>query len=74
LTERSGRQQLGAPGADAERWQTGRDLLFPALKRGCACRKSNPDILVVQSTQDWATKNVPGAIDGARDRSIFLQG
>jgi hypothetical protein len=41
---------------------------------GCACRKSNPDILVVQSTQDWATKNVPGAIDGARDRSIFLQG
>jgi hypothetical protein len=40
----------------------------------CACRKLNPAILVMQSAQDWATKNVPGAIDGARDRSIFLQG
>jgi hypothetical protein len=28
----------------------------------------------MQSAQDWATKNVPGAIDGARDRRIFLQG
>ena len=34
----------------------------------------NPAILVMQSAQDWATKNVPGAIDGARDRRIFLQG
>ena len=41
---------------------------------GCACRKLNPAILVMQSAQDWATKNVPGAIDGARDRRIFLQG
>jgi hypothetical protein len=40
----------------------------------CACRKLNPAILVMQSTQDWATKNVPGAIDGARDRRIFVQG
>src|SRR3981189_3999623 len=39
-----------------------------------ACRKLNPAILVMQSAQDWATKNVPGAIDGARDRRIFLQG
>jgi hypothetical protein len=30
--------------------------------------------LVMQSAQGWATKNVPGAIDGARDRCIFLQG
>ena len=28
----------------------------------------------MQSAQDWATKNVPGAIDRARDRRIFLQG
>jgi hypothetical protein len=28
----------------------------------------------MQSAEDWATKNVPGAIDGARDRHIFLQG
>ncbi|SIO65344.1 hypothetical protein SAMN05443247_10541 [Bradyrhizobium erythrophlei] len=41
---------------------------------GCACRKLNPGILVMQSAQGWATKNVPGAIDGARDRRIFLQG
>jgi hypothetical protein len=39
----------------------------------CACRKLNPGILVMQPAQDWATKNVPGAIDGARDRRIFLQ-
>jgi hypothetical protein len=32
---------------------------------GCACRELNPAILVMQSAQDWATKNVPGAIDGA---------
>jgi hypothetical protein len=41
---------------------------------GRACRKLNPGILVMQSAQGWATKNVPGAIDGARDRCIFLQG
>jgi hypothetical protein len=28
----------------------------------------------MQSAQDWATKNVPDAVDGARDRCIFLQG
>jgi hypothetical protein len=39
-----------------------------------ACHKLNPGILVMQSAQGWATKNVPGAIDGARDRCIFLQG
>jgi cold shock CspA family protein len=44
------------------------------LPDGCACRKLNPGILVMQSAQGWATKNVPGAIDGARDRRIFLQG
>jgi hypothetical protein len=34
----------------------------------CACRKLNPAILVMQAAQDWATKNAPDAIDGARDR------
>jgi hypothetical protein len=37
-------------------------------------RKLNPAILVMQSAEDWATKNAPGAIDGARDRRIFVQG
>ena len=45
----------------------------PSVVDGCACRKLNPGISVMQSAQDWATKNVPGAIDGARDRRIFLQ-
>jgi len=31
-------------------------------------------ISVMESAQDWATKNVSGAIDGARDGCIFLQG
>ncbi len=39
-----------------------------------ACRKSNPDILVVQPAENWAAKNVPGPLDGARDRRILLQG
>ena len=38
----------------------------------CVCRKLNPGISVMQSAQDRATKNAPGAIDGARDRCIFL--
>ena len=38
----------------------------------CACRKLNPAISVMESAQYWATKNVPDAIDGARDRCIFL--
>ena len=41
---------------------------------GCACRKLYPGILVMQSAENWATKNLPSAIDGARDRCIFLQG
>jgi hypothetical protein len=43
-----------------------------AVSDRCACRKLNPAILVMQSAQDWATKNMPGAIDSARDRRIFL--
>jgi hypothetical protein len=40
---------------------------------GCACRKSNPDILVVQSTQDRTAKNVSSALNGARCRRILVQ-
>ena len=48
--------------------------LTPTTRR-CACRKLNPGgILVMQSAQGWATKNMPGAIDGARNRCIFFQG
>jgi hypothetical protein len=31
----------------------------------CAYRKSNPGILMVQSTQNWATENASGCLDGA---------
>jgi CO/xanthine dehydrogenase FAD-binding subunit len=47
---------------------------FAGMMATCACRKLNPAILVMQSAQDWTTRNVPAAIDGARDRCIFLQG
>jgi hypothetical protein len=31
----------------------------------CAYRKSNPDIFVVQSAEDWAAKNSPCPLHGA---------
>ena len=82
------RSNKGAPGvdgqdfADVEAYGVERWLgeLALALREEtyrpdpCACRKLNPGILMMQSAQGWATKNVPGAIDFARDRCIFLQG
>jgi hypothetical protein len=41
----------------------------PLESQSCACRKSNPNILVVQPAQDRAAKNGPGQFDGARDRT-----
>jgi hypothetical protein len=39
----------------------------------CACRKSNPDILVMQSTQDRTAKNVSSSLNGARYWCILVQ-
>ena len=40
--------------------------LAPSEKRNaCAYRKSNPDILVVQSAQDRATENASNCLGGA---------
>ena len=39
----------------------------------CACRKLNPDVLVVQSTQDRTAKNVSSTLNGARCRRILVQ-
>jgi hypothetical protein len=36
------------------------------VRGGCACRKSNPNIFVVQSAEDWAAKNTPCPLHGAR--------
>ena len=43
---------------------------FTLLKTTCACRKSNPNILVVQPAQDRAAKNGPGQLDGARGPAL----
>lgn len=35
-------------------------------QRTCACRKSNPNILMMQATQDWKAKNTPCSLNRAR--------
>jgi hypothetical protein len=44
-------------------------LIGPSANRemtnACACRKSNPNILVMQPTQDRTAKNVPGSLNTA---------
>jgi hypothetical protein len=32
----------------------------------CACRKSNPDVFVMQSAEDWAAKNTPCPLNSTR--------
>jgi hypothetical protein len=34
--------------------------------QACACRKSNPNILVMQPAQDWKAKNTPRPLNRAR--------
>jgi hypothetical protein len=41
--------------------------------RGCAYRKSNPAILMVQSAQDRAADDIPGPLNAAMDRGILVQ-
>src|SRR6266436_6743287 len=45
-----------------------------ATIRTCACRKSTPDIFVIQSAEDWAAKNTPCPLYGPRSRRILVQG
>jgi hypothetical protein len=40
---------------------------------GCAYRKSNPAILMVQSAQDRAADDIPGPLNAAMDRRILVQ-
>jgi hypothetical protein len=35
------------------------------LAQDCACRKSNPNILMMQSAEDWAAKNVASSLNTA---------
>ena len=41
---------------------------------GCACRKSNPAILVMQSAEDWAAKNTPCPLNSTRQGRILAHG
>src|SRR5262245_59257604 len=38
----------------------------------CACRKSKPGILMMQSTQDRQTEDATNGLDSARYRRIFV--
>src|SRR5258707_11076081 len=44
-----------------------------ACDDGCAYRKSNPAISMVQSAQDRAADDIPGPLDAARGRGILVQ-
>jgi hypothetical protein len=51
-----------------------RELRILAAERDtCAYRKSHPAILMVQSTQDRVADDIPGPLNAARDRGIFVQ-
>ena len=56
----------------------GRRQVFRLVKAfaqdGCAYRKSNPDILVVQSAENRAAMDASHSLDCARGRRILLQG
>jgi len=38
----------------------------------CACRKSNPSVLVMPPAQDRTAKNVSGQLNGARHRRVLI--
>ena len=41
-----------------------------AARAGCPCRKSNPDILMVQSAENWCRENAPNGLNSSLDRKI----
>jgi len=46
----------------------------PILDSTCACRKLDPYVLVMQSTQDRTGDYATNGLDGARNRSVLVQG
>jgi sulfite dehydrogenase len=40
---------------------------------GCPCRKLNPDIMMMQSAQDWSWKDAANSLDRARERRILVE-
>ena len=67
------------PNCDTRTAATSRRILATILTPpgsaipSCACRKSNPDILVMQPAQDRTAKNVSSALNGARRRCNLVQ-
>src|ERR1035437_9360618 len=63
---------IALPPARAEVRQPTPDI-WPdqSLRPTCACRKSNSDIMVIQSTQDRTAKNVSRQFDGRGGR-VFV--
>ena len=67
--------RAGVPGSTAEVAVDGGDAHLAVSKRTvmtCACRKSNPDILVMQPAQDRTAKNVTNGSDGARHGGVLI--
>src|SRR6185295_2507471 len=60
-------KQIGACLGEAD---DGSALVHPPT---CACCKSHPAILMVQSAQDRAADDIPGPLNAARDRGILVQ-
>ena len=42
-------------------------------RSGCAYQKSNPAVVMMQSTQDRQTENAPTRLDSARDWRVLVQ-
>jgi putative transposase len=78
------RAPMMVPMAPNERWSL--DFVSDQLTDGrrfrvltvlddctCACRKSNPAILMVQSAQDWMADNAARSFGSARYRRVLVQ-
>src|SRR3954466_13031663 len=52
------------------RKMTGNFVRFPVA---CRCRKSDPDVTMVQSAEDRQRKNASDRVDRPRERGVFAQ-
>jgi hypothetical protein len=48
--------------------------VWTARRKSCACRKLDPYVLVMQSTQDRTGEYATNGLDGARNRRVLVQG
>ena len=54
-------------------WQTLSDKGLPLFIHPCPYRKSNPDVLVMQSSQERLGNDAANGLDRARNRCILAQ-